>query len=592
MKRYYKSASWTTVLLAVLFHMGVFSNAQSRAQTQQFKLDWAGATFDAYTPDGVVYWIVGDGGRIRHTTDPTLSTNWTRQIVPTEVKDTLHRIYFLSDGLTGWAVGQSGWIVATLDGGLNWSILAQAPAVITAEGPFEELYGVRFFDVNHGWVLGKHGLWYTTTGGSGWTSWTAATLENETNGTLTSSEIAAMDLYSLDMTPVSGSINVGLGLAVGEPGWVFRAANVGGTVWNRVWTMQKLCPLGGGAGIQECEKTICATPPAAFDLWGVKISRSTTDSLVLMNGGIGGSCGMILSSTDNGANWAKEYHECDCPSLSYAPDCHDCSMDDLYRATLDPAHTYHLNNYKTIYGVSIFNGDNSAIASGYAGQHLYRHFSTTTGQAGHWVWRDRSTYDHTFTSAPSAVIMPLQGASADPTGTQANGKGLIVGEGGHIRRTVNGGEVWSDSFPGDPYRIKDVYFTSPAAGWKVGQLFSLSQTMDSGQHWAAATPVPVLGTADLTAITFASDGQNGIAVGQADSSSSGFPNKPKILRTTDNGLTQWLEPLVVGADLTGMMSDGVPLRCVTRAGTNADGTNNFWTAGQSGLIYQSSDGGR
>jgi photosystem II stability/assembly factor-like uncharacterized protein len=65
------------------------------------------------------------------------------------------------DALHGWAVGISGSIVATVDGGATWRVQEQA-----VEGTKPWLLGVDFIDASHGWAVGVGGeIWHTATGG-------------------------------------------------------------------------------------------------------------------------------------------------------------------------------------------------------------------------------------------------------------------------------------------------------------------------------------------------------------------------------------------------------------------------------------------
>jgi hypothetical protein len=78
-----------------------------------------------FTIDGIEAWTVEDGGRIRHR---DASGNWTFQAVPPEVKDTLHRIFFLpgsAGAQTGWAVGSDGSVLKTVNSGSVWQRVAQ-----------------------------------------------------------------------------------------------------------------------------------------------------------------------------------------------------------------------------------------------------------------------------------------------------------------------------------------------------------------------------------------------------------------------------------------------------------------------------------
>jgi photosystem II stability/assembly factor-like uncharacterized protein len=65
------------------------------------------------------------------------------------------------DALHGWAVGISGSILGTVDGGVTWRVQEQA---VEAKKPW--ILGVHFVDANHGWAVGEGGgIWHTTTGG-------------------------------------------------------------------------------------------------------------------------------------------------------------------------------------------------------------------------------------------------------------------------------------------------------------------------------------------------------------------------------------------------------------------------------------------
>lgn len=130
----------------------------------QFEHRYAGLIYDAFqSSDGSKLWTVEDGGRIRHR---NASGSWSQQTVPSEVKDVLHRVHFLEpECQVGWAVGQNGWLLKTVNGGTTWTALFQKLA-LGSSGALENLYDVYFLDANTGWLVGEHGLWYTTTGGT------------------------------------------------------------------------------------------------------------------------------------------------------------------------------------------------------------------------------------------------------------------------------------------------------------------------------------------------------------------------------------------------------------------------------------------
>jgi photosystem II stability/assembly factor-like uncharacterized protein len=214
----------------------------SIAQAQGFQHRWGGLVFDAFlSADGTRLWTVEDGGRIRHR-DPL--GNWPYQPVPDVVKDTLHRVHFLPDSMTGWAVGQNGWFLKTTNGGATWNALYQMPSY-TFPGTLEELYDVHFLDASRGWLVGKHGLWFTTNGGAQPSDWTPVGWANHVNP-------AAMEIYAIDVVERAGSAV--LALVSADPGYILISADPEAVTFGRIWTIGEACNAGVLSG---CELNAC-----------------------------------------------------------------------------------------------------------------------------------------------------------------------------------------------------------------------------------------------------------------------------------------------------------------------------------------------
>jgi photosystem II stability/assembly factor-like uncharacterized protein len=538
--------------------------------------------FDAFTRDGTEYWTVEDGGRIRHGfangAPPTF------QIVPDQVKDTLRRLFFLPDVPKGWAVGLSGWIINTVNGGSTWTLLHHFPAVLPAnDGPDEDLYDVHFLDSMRGWVVGKRGIWFTTNGG---TSWGSATLRFSNGATVTPPDFASkhIELYSLDIVERPNPVDpllppTLLGLASSEPGYVFRTTD--GVFWDQVLNLDKLCVNPGQPGpiLLTCPRELDAPN---FESWGIKISRHPTQTLALMLGGYGFGEGHAFASGDDGLTWVEEFHECTCTGVS---GCHDCTGDPLYNHQPGQTTPNRLQSFRTLYDVSIFDGDNSAVAVGYNGQHLIRN----PGPAGTVVWVDRSEFNEDYLNLPSfaQVVYPLLGTAANAgAGTQR--KCLVTGFGGHIRSSDQVGQSWHNEVLGEPFRIQNIRFRdlSPfKSGWQMGQFFRIASTIDGGSTWTAATPAPGRTLPNLRAMIFASDQLHGVAVGDIDPNDTYTPQRPKILSTPDNALSGFWVNSTPGITLTGGFPAG-KLMDVTWVGGQE-----FFAAGDSGLILRSQDYG-
>ena len=97
---------------------------------------------------------VGVSGTIVRTTDG--GTTWITQRSGTT--ETLVDVSF-TDANNGTAVGAAGTIVRTTDGGTTWET--------QRGGAREWLYGVSFTDANNGTVVGGHGTILRTTDGGG-----------------------------------------------------------------------------------------------------------------------------------------------------------------------------------------------------------------------------------------------------------------------------------------------------------------------------------------------------------------------------------------------------------------------------------------
>jgi photosystem II stability/assembly factor-like uncharacterized protein len=147
-------------------------------------------------PDRV--WAVGDSGTIMVSTDG--GALWTARTSGTTQH--LQGAHFVDDN-TGWAVGDGGTIVATADGGVTWT--AQSSGTST------NLQDVTFASATAGWAVGDGGrirYW----NGTSWSGQTSPTTDN---------------LYGV--TAVSDS----LVWAVGDNGRILR---YNGTSWSNLAT--------------------------------------------------------------------------------------------------------------------------------------------------------------------------------------------------------------------------------------------------------------------------------------------------------------------------------------------------------------------
>lgn len=166
----------------------------------------------------------------------------------------LNAVEFPINAAVGFAVGQGGTVIKTIDGGETWGPAASSASVASAD-----LYGVSFVDEQTGYVVGDAisdtpTILKTTDGGAHW-----AALDALTNVALRA--VAFVD----DLT----------GYVVGDGGVILSTHD-------------------GGANWDAPDSPISTTEP----LFGVTFVDDKTRVAV-------GGAGVILRTTNDGANWVE-----------------------------------------------------------------------------------------------------------------------------------------------------------------------------------------------------------------------------------------------------------------------------------------------
>jgi photosystem II stability/assembly factor-like uncharacterized protein len=522
------------------------------ANTPIFEHRWAGIVVDVFTTDGQKAWTVEDGARIRATTNGDFSTaSATFQSTPLEVKDMLHRVFFLSGGSRGWAVGEGGWVLGTVNGGTTWLTLWRENDSNQVGGK-AVLFDVHFLDAANGWLVGLHQLKYTTNGG---TSWSNATLL-ESDG-VTPLDPCTLEIYAIDFLQEGDDF---VGLAVAEPGKFLRTTSDAADGFGTIWTVVHdtcVTPLTSiPPGLSPC------TTDPHFEPWDVEFVPGTSidDAEAIVVGGIGHPFGYVLiGSSQPGApvtSWQEEYHEC--------PTTGTCTLGTGPACNFDPTGAGRLTSLNTLYGVAV-NADRSAFAVGYAGQHVWR----DTGVTPH-VWRDRS----------QRAANPFeQGKPTQPmNGAGGNGSGIgwVVGYFNSIRAVSNNGECYTNQTRSLQYRLQDVYASSSTTAWHLGQFSRIAKTTNGGATWTQQTVTPVNTNAPkLFALTFDGSQAKGVAVGQVSSVSG----KCAVLATTNGGADGWSVTGTLPSQATGRHLHEVDF----------DGTSEFWAAGSDSLVLRTTN---
>ncbi|UCF77757.1 MAG: M20/M25/M40 family metallo-hydrolase [Candidatus Eiseniibacteriota bacterium] len=241
--------------------------------------NFLGVPFNCVEFKGVAGCAVGASGMIYRTLDG--GETWEKQISGTD--QDLWRTTFPSTE-TGWVVGLAGTLLKTSNGGSDW-----LPVDTGSRG---SLYGIEFIDTNVGWTCGAGGrISKTTDGGSSWTA--------QNSGT-------SRVLYDIDF------VGPGSGLAVGEMGTILKTSD-GGQTWHsqqsvadgRLFDVCLVDSLNGW--VVGAAGTILRTSDGGHS-WRVQDSR--TDSYLrsvcfvdTLRGWAVGMGGVLIRTGDGGAHW-------------------------------------------------------------------------------------------------------------------------------------------------------------------------------------------------------------------------------------------------------------------------------------------------
>src|SRR5262245_34209085 len=239
-----------------------------------------------FQPDGREGWAVGDGGMIVHTIDAGVT--WRAQTGPTTAN--LNGVFF-ADPDTGYAVGNGGTILQTFDRGDSWKRL------IVTFG--ENLSALTFANHDTGYAVGSLGaVVRTVNGGRNWTkqNLTAITLRG----------VAFAGTHE--------------GWAVGDNGDIWGTVDAGVT-WTRIQpsittyalrAVQRRSTFAawavGATGAEPFTIDVGGQPEwqngslgASFDLHGLHFPSDLTGYAVGFN-----NSGAVLKTEDGGLTWNRQ----------------------------------------------------------------------------------------------------------------------------------------------------------------------------------------------------------------------------------------------------------------------------------------------
>jgi photosystem II stability/assembly factor-like uncharacterized protein len=474
-------------------------------------------------------WIVGDGpyddDPILHTTNG--GTTWTMQSNPLQMVDGwLQEVYFI-DLNNGYAVGHhssgAGWfgtILRTTNGGLTWTSIPNGTNTI--------LHSVKFTDLNNGWIVGgrrDYGeralVLKTTNSGLEWSKeilksddeFKAVCFRNNSVGSLVGefgTIFNSTDSGNNWISPPAGSTinwkdvffkNENEGLLVGEFGFIWRTTN-GGETW--------ITQLSGTSN----------------HLNEVFFSNSNTGWAV-------GDSGTIIKTSDGGLSWIQQ------SSGTFFTLNSVCFIDEyngwVCGCNYDAGEKVMIKT--TNAGINWVQQPTDSFLVNLTSIYFINNNIGWLINGG--IWMNTETRIHKTTDGGLTWILKLliPGNYAEPIGLHRlqfinPSYGIAVGGGsrvgGHIYKTTDGGEFWTEQiFPGAG-EFKDVFLINESLGTMVGydwynSVGIILRTVDGGTNWNSQ----ISNTAnDLKGVYF-TDAFTGWIVG----------NNGTILHTTNGGVS-------------------------------------------------------
>ena len=478
-------------------------------------------------------WAVGSSGAILATIDGGQS--WKRQ--ESGVAVSLSSVHFINEK-SGWAVGNKGTILATTDGGQSWKRQESGTGI--------DLNLVYFINEKSGWVVGGGEILVTTDGGQSW--------KRQESGI---AQLRSVQFINDRIGWVLGYGSTVLTTTDGGQNWKRQEGAVSAAL-NSIYFVNEKSGWAVGS-----EGTILATTDGGQS-WtrqksGVHLILFSVHFVNERSGWIVGMGGTILVTTDGGQSWRSQVSgvKADLWSAHFVNEKSGWAVGDgrTILATTDGGQSWKRqeDGIDTNLNSVRFVNEKSGWAVGDSGTIL-----ATTDGGQNWKRQERGPAEKLnsvhFINEKSGWAVGNEGtilATTDggqswmrqESGTDAHlssihfvdeKSGWVVGERGTILATIDGGQSWKPQLGGVIANLKSVYFINEKSGWAVGDGNTILATIDRGQNWKQQESGV---SQDLRSIHFVSEKRGWIVGGST------------ILTTSDGGQNWKRQESGVGAYL-------------------------------------------
>ena len=531
-------------------------------------------------------WAVGQWGIIMHTIDG--GQNWEIQQNHTQHWDLLS-VDFV-DRQIGWAVGEYGTILYTNDGGVTWTNQDVSDL-------YYFYYDVQFLDEKSGWILPRYGSFILKTidGGAHWDS----------------VKISYMDLLNPSYKSLSLLDETKAWIVGYDQGGLIIHTNDGGDTWDRqesgvdydLTDVEFSDSLNGwvcGSKTLRTENGGLTWQIVTDDPWKKLSSLSPQLCWILHT-----NYGIIKKTTDGGKNWQEQETD----PYSRFKEILFINENEGWCVGSDGViiHTTDGGNSRTLQHETvpdyildgIFSSNETGWITASRFDQMMRPLYRTTD--GGYTWIVHLEGEYTFYDVP--VFCDSQ-------------NGWVSGKENNIpflRRTRDGGDTWQDIAMPEEMVLKKFSFVNPQTGYATGERRKyLFKTTNGGDNWELIFENTDFGDLEIYNLFFA-DEDHGWMVTMSRDTDTG-----EILRTDDGGRTWEAEIInvVMAVDfinaeygmLAGFSPFGPGIVNITHDGglnwerneLNAPWLHDIdlitketiWIAGDFGFIAQSTDSGK
>ena len=333
----------------------------------------------------------------------------------------LESVFFLNNSF-GWAVGQDGAVVHTLNAGANW-VYEHVPGT----GNLNDLF---FVNESQGWIVGDGGKVYQTINGG--QDWTAVAVP-------TTQDLKSVYFINAYIGWIVGGDNVVLRTVDHGASWQLLSSTPGSgtaikkvrfTDFNQGWVVgYNVAGNNGGMVMKTTDGGVTWTTKYTSSLPITGLTFPAQDTVVVC-----GSSGLLLRTTDNGQNWGAL-----APGLTN--DMKDISF------------------YGTDYGFAV-------MLPNQGNQHNLMH----TQDGG-------ITWDTTLVGWKDVPLNAL--SLLDP------GHIFAAGDGGVMFLSADAGATWSEMSAGNHANLYAADFVDSHKGWVAGGNATpvVLRTTDTGWDW-------------------------------------------------------------------------------------------------------------